>query len=170
MPEYEGGIYTANPTEAYDGKDGYWYKFEFATDITAEYGLPYYWVNVNGDKIEFRWFNKEKSRIPQAAWLRFKGFDSDCEVRKLGRWIEPKNVIGSPLICATDYGIRSEDKEIESLDAVLVAPYGRRLYDFDLNPCKDNMYFNLYNNIWNTNFPQWYGDDTRFRFIIKQKK
>ena len=27
-------------------------------------------------------------------------------------------------------------------------------------------YFNLYNNVWNTNFPMWYEDDALFRFSI----
>ena len=27
---------------------------------------------------------------------------------------------------------------------------------------------NLYNNIWNTNFPMWYSDDALFRFIKKK--
>jgi hypothetical protein len=26
------------------------------------------------------------------------------------------------------------------------------------------MHFNLYNNVWGTNFPMWYEDDARFRF------
>lgn len=169
LPEYKGGIYTATATEGYEGKDGFWYKFEFESIDATKWGLPYFWVNVDGMNFTFCWFNKEASRIPQAAWLKFKGFDSDCEIRKLGRWIKPKDIIYSTLFCATDYGIRSDDKEIESLDAALVAPYGRRAYDFDLKPCNDDMYFNLYNNIWNTNFPQWYGEDTRFRFVIKQR-
>ena len=27
-------------------------------------------------------------------------------------------------------------------------------------------HFNLFNNIWNTNFPMWYEDDARFRFVL----
>ena len=30
-----------------------------------------------------------------------------------------------------------------------------------------DMYFNLYNNIWGCNQPMWYCDDSRFRFLIK---
>jgi len=33
----------------------------------------------------------------------------------------------------------------------------------------NDLYFNLYNNIWNTNFPMWYSDDALFRFKIKEK-
>jgi len=28
------------------------------------------------------------------------------------------------------------------------------------------MHFNLLNNLWGTAFPQWQGDDTRFRFQL----
>lgn len=66
----------------------------------------------------------------------------------------------------TDKGVNNGEVHIECLDSTLVAPFGRRLLDFDKNPQGQDMYFNLYNNIWNTNFPMWYSDDTRFRFKI----
>jgi hypothetical protein len=169
LPKYEGGIYSATVTEAYESNDNRWYKLEFPKEIVNKYGVPYYWVNVNGENLEIQWFDKVASRIPQAAWLKVKGFDNKCEVRKLGRWIKPCDMVGSPLICATDYGVRSKNGEIISLDSMLVAPYGRRLLDFETNPTGEDLYFNLYNNVFNTNFPMWYGDDTRFRFIIKNK-
>ena len=31
-------------------------------------------------------------------------------------------------------------------------------------------WFNLYNNIWNTNFPMWFGDDVKFRFLLHDRK
>jgi len=77
--------------------------------------------------------------------------------------------VGSPLITGVDQGIRNSTVEIATLDAALVAPYGRRLYDFEAAPQKQDLYFNLYNNIWNTNFPLWYSDDTRFRFVLKNR-
>ena len=48
----------------------------------------------------------------------------------------------------------------------MVAPYGRRLLQYGLAPRKQDLYFNLYNNIWNTNFPMWYEDDAAFRFTL----
>lgn len=27
------------------------------------------------------------------------------------------------------------------------------------------MHINLRNNVWGTNFPMWYGEDARFRFV-----
>jgi len=86
----------------------------------------------------------------------------------MGRWIKPENIAGSPLITAIDKGVRNKDMQITSLDAALVAPFGRRLLDYDETPSGKDLYFNLYNNIWNTNFPMWYSDDTRFRFEINK--
>lgn len=86
---------------------------------------------------------------------------------KLGQWIDPDYVIGSPLIMATDREVRNGESHIDSLDACLVAPYGRWLLN-----CRQegkDLYFNLCNNIWNTNFSIWYTDDMRFRFVLKKR-
>ncbi|MDD4688614.1 MAG: hypothetical protein PHE51_02575 [Eubacteriales bacterium] len=112
---------------------------------------------------------KKPLRLPNAFWLKLKGMYEEWEINKLGRWISPDSIVGSPLITAIDKGIRNDSVEITSLDALLVAPYGRRLLDYDLSVKKQNMYFNLYNNIWNTNFPMWYSDDSKFRFIINKR-
>lgn len=29
------------------------------------------------------------------------------------------------------------------------------------------VYFNLYNNVWRTNFPMWYDENARFRLILR---
>ncbi len=31
----------------------------------------------------------------------------------------------------------------------------------------DAVYFNLYNNVWGTNFPMWYDENARFRLILR---
>ena len=85
----------------------------------------------------------------------------------MGAWINPENIIGSPLISATDNGVRNGEVTIEPLDSALVAPFGRRLLHYGEANGEQDMYFNLYNNIWNTNFPMWYSDDAIFRFNIK---
>lgn len=35
---------------------------------------------------------------------------------------------------------------------------------------EDGVYFNLYNNAWGTNFPMWYDEDARFRFVLNIKE
>ena len=169
LPSYDGGIYNAKIVRAYTDGVKKFYRLEFDHDVAVEFGLPYFWVETYDSYVEIKWFGKRANRLPQAYWLKFKNLDENWELSKMGQWIKPCNIIGSPLISAVDKGIRNKDVEIESLDAVLIAPFGRRLLDFDLQPQKQNMYFNLYNNIWNTNFPMWYDEDAKFRFIFKKQ-
>ena len=170
LPVKNGKIFTAKTTACYKSGDKKLYKLEFDTDKAKEYELPYFWAEKNENKLCVSMFNKGASRLPQAMWLKFKGFDENWEVRKMGKWINPNDIIGSPLICAADYGVRNDKYEIKSLDAVLVAPFGRKLLCYGNVPENQDLYFNLYNNIWNTNFPMWYGDDTIYRFEIDIKK
>ena len=66
---------------------------------------------------------------------------------------------------------REGDQElvIETLDAPLVAPGEPSLLNFNnIQPALEKgFHFNLYNNVWGTNFPMWYDDDARFRFVVR---
>ena len=57
---------------------------------------------------------------------------------------------------------------IETLDAPLVAPGTPLLLDFNNNQpdLTQGVHFNLYNNLWGTNFPMWFEDDCRLRFKV----
>lgn len=165
LPTYKGGIYSAVPTACYKKDDTLLFKLEFDSSLAEEYGLPYAWLKTDGKHYELSWFSKQPSRLPQAFWFKFKGLDENWQISKMNKWIDPEKIIGSPLIMATDNGVKNNDVHIEPLDSALIAPFGRRLLDFEMYPHNQDLYFNLYNNIWNTNFPMWYSDDTRFRFI-----
>lgn len=170
LPDYTGGIYTAKATEEYEKDNVKVYKLEFDKKETDKYGLPYFYLTVEGNNIEIKWFGKKISRLPQACWLKFKGFEEKWELNKLGEWINPADIVGSPLISAIENGVKNGDYQINSLDAALVAPYGRKLLHYNEHDLKQDLYFNLYNNIWNTNFPLWYSDDALFRFEVKKLK
>lgn len=169
LPDYNGGIYTAQVTEAYKKDNTEIYKLEFNKEIETKYGLPYFYLIINGKNIEIKWYNKKNSRLPQACWFKIKGLDEEWELNKIGKWISPENIIGSPLISAVENGVRNNSVVIETIDSALVAPYGRRLLHYNEEGLKQDLYFNLYNNIWNTNFPMWYSDDAVFRFAIKER-
>ncbi len=170
MKEYEGGIFEAEIVNAYKKENSYIYRLEFNEEIKSRYGLPTFWAKTEGDKIEIIQLKRKPLRLPNAFWLKFDGFGEGFELRKMEEWIKPCDIVGSPLICATDYGIKNDKVEIESKDACLVAPYGRRLYDYEVNPKGEDMYFNLYNNIWSTNFPLWYTDPTKYEFEISENR
>ena len=91
----------------------------------------------------------------------------------MGQLIDPKAVAenGQCRLHATDFGVVYDELSIESLDTALVAPQEPSLLNFcNTKPLdSDGINFNLFNNIWGTNFPMWYEDDARFRFILKLK-
>ena len=51
----------------------------------------------------------------------------------------------------------------------LVAPGEPSLLNFSNRqpPLQHGMHVNLYNNVWGTNFPMWYAEDARFRFVLR---
>lgn len=167
LSDYVGGIYVPHITAAYQGEEDTLYKLEFTQDIVESYGLPYFYLRQKGNEWNLMWFGKKASRLPQAFWVKLKGLDEAWEINKMGQWISPQNIIGSPLIMAVDRGIRNKEVEVQLLDAALVAPYGRKLLHYGERTEKQDLYINLYNNIWNTNFPMWYDDDAMFRFVIR---
>ena len=63
-----------------------------------------------------------------------------------------------------EHGVRNAQVQIKPLDSALVAPFGRRMLHYGEEKGAQDLYFNLYNNIWNTNFTIWYSDDAIFRF------
>ena len=93
----------------------------------------------------------------------------------MGEWVSPGEVVrnGNRKLHAVGAGVSYTDPNgqmvIESLDAPLVAPGEPSLLNFNNRqpPLSRGMHFNLDNNVWGTNFPMWYDDDTRFRFIIR---
>lgn len=169
LPDYEGAIYIAKAVSQYKKDDKLIYEYRFDNNVETKYGLPYFWVEICDGKVEIKWFNKKVCRLPQAFWLKFKGLDEEWQINKMGEWINPNDIIGSPLISAVDKGIRNSTYELEMLDSCLVAPFGRNLLKYNLSDKKQDMYINLYNNIWNTNFPMWYSDDSLFRFNLTKR-
>lgn len=168
LDDYRGGIYDATVTRAFSKGGELLYLLNFDNDIKEKYGLPEFYLMIRGDDIELKWFGKQPSRLPQAFWFKIKGMKEEWSINKLGVWLRPDEIIGSPLICGIDKGIRNDEITVFSLDCALVAPYGRRLLQYNCQELKQDMYFNLYNNIWNTNFPMWYSDDAIFRFKIQK--
>lgn len=124
----------------------------------------------------FQWFGKPACRLPEASWMSFCPrirHPSGWLFKKMGSWISPLDVVrnGNRKLHAVEkihYEQADDFLGIESLDAPLVAPGERSLLDFNnrLPPLKRGMHFNLHNNIWGTNFPMWYEEDSRFRFRL----
>jgi hypothetical protein len=147
----------------------------------SEYGCPrdFYltYAFAEGDRqieVELNWFDKPACRLPEALWLGFRppvSANAEWRMDKLGEQVSPLEVVenGNRHLHAVGRGITCADGlRIDSLDAPLVAPGEPSLLDFN-NQQPDltkGMHFNLYNNLWGTNFPMWFEDDCRFRFRL----
>ncbi|GHU62252.1 hypothetical protein FACS189445_5090 [Spirochaetia bacterium] len=127
-------------------------------------------------EVTLDWFDKEATRLPEAMWLSFN-FNTAIPGRwrfsKLGALIDPLNVVRGGNrsyhgIEWAEYHGYDGAIRITPLDTPLAALGERKLLCFD--DCFENpaggIHFNLYNNIWGTNFPQWYEEDGRSRFSI----
>ncbi len=124
---------------------------------------------------DLQWFDKAARRLPEALWFSFTPKVSDpkgWQFEKLRTLISPLDVVrdGNRKLHAVQRLLhKTEQITLESLDAPLVAPGKPSLLNFDNSQpsLKQGVYFNLYNNVWGTNFPMWYDDDARFRFVLK---
>jgi hypothetical protein len=121
------------------------------------------------------WFDKAANRQPEAIWFSFAPPITEphgWQLHKLGAWIDPLDVVsrGNRTLHALDGGVAYADDQhsfvIESLDAPLVAPGAPSLLNFHNGQPSPGggIHFNLYNNVWGTNFPMWYADNAHFRF------
>lgn len=170
LPDYQGGIYPAVPRKAYTDGEQTVIELAFDEAVTSQQGLPQIVAIVQNNRIEIRWFGQQANRLPQAYWFKWKGLEeSHWRISKLGQWINADEVVYSPLLAATDFGVQNRQVRIESLDTSLVAPYGRKLLNVKTDDDKQDLYFNLYNNIWGCNHPMWYDEDSRFRFVLHQR-
>lgn len=126
---------------------------------------------------DLQWFEKPASRQPEALWFSFcpkTAVPGAWTLEKLGRRISPLEIVpgGNHKLHAVGAGAFYDDGHdclaLETLDAPLIAPGEPSLLSFDSEPpaLEKGLHVNLYNNVWGTNFPQWYDEDARFRFAL----
>jgi len=125
-------------------------------------------------------FAKSACRIPEGMWLAMlPGFGKKIQSRmdKLGEWIDPMDVVsrGNRALHAIGDGVEYTDDQgkitLRSLDAPLMAPGIPPLMEFTdaLPDLRQGPHFNLFNNLWGTNFPMWFEGDLKFRFSLEFK-
>ena len=168
LPEYRGGVFTPEVTGAWQDGDTRVFRLTFEEKIRCFAGLPEIWLLEREDFTELRWFGKKANRLPEAFWIHFPQVTEDLELYKMGEWIDPDTVLDAKNLHGV-WAVRNKTREIETLDAPLAAPYGRNLLRRKNRTDTQNLYFNLYNNVWNTNFPMWFTDDAKFRFVIRKR-
>ena len=126
----------------------------------------------------FSWFDKPATRLPEALWLSFQP-----KVEEGGQWwmdktdqeVSPKDVVrsGNRHRHAVGKGVRYKGAagtfSIETPDAPLFALGVRSplLFGNDLPDPVQGVHCNLLNNAWGTNYIMWFGQDMRYRFVLR---
>jgi hypothetical protein len=129
--------------------------------------------------IEIFWPDKQPTRLPEAMWCSFEapGPTATCHVRKLGRRVSVHDVVlgGSRTTHAIDGELRwtvpnGPGFEIASPDTPLVCIGQPRLLNDDaFAPSPGaSVHFNLFNNLWGTNYPQWVAGPGRHTFSARR--
>lgn len=167
--------YEAESVGIYLWKDKLMVTYSFPEGASRECGCPGQFDLIitaceDGLFFDLAWFQKPVNRMAEAIWLGFRPMAEGKTVQKLGQLIDPVKVVknGQCRLHGTDYGVVYRDISIETLDSSLVALQEPSLLHFTNAKPEDEegVYFNLYNNVWATNFPMWYDEDARFRFIL----
>jgi hypothetical protein len=127
--------------------------------------------------LNFSWFQKPATRLPEALWLSFRPIAADPQgwmLEKSGQFVSPLDVVvsGNRHMHALSKGFGYKDDSgtffVETMDSPLVAlgtksplPFSNRQPDLSAG-----VHCNLFNNAWGTNYIMWCGEDMHFRFLL----
>jgi hypothetical protein len=122
------------------------------------------------------WFGKFPARIAHAIHLSCQPIlnSPTWSFSKMGEPIDVRQIAsrGARSLHAMDPEILCSQNDCQlsfiSRHAPLVAPGKTKLLNFDnqLPNLDGGIHYNLYNNIWGTNFPMWFGDDMKLDFSL----
>jgi len=170
--ELEQKSYTAQCENIYENDEGYIVILKSENEAHERFGFPVKTLiklSLTADRalFDFAWFDKPALRLPESFWLGFKPMRPLTSIQKMGRWINPKDVVskGAREIHGTDGLMDFDGMMLNTLDASVVAidkPCPYAFYN-QIPACDNGVWLNLYNNLWGVNFTMWYRDDARFR-------
>lgn len=124
----------------------------------------------------YRWEGKQANRMPEGYWLETSlkvNTPSRWKMHKLSDAISPYDVVvkGNRNLHGLSfegltYSGADGRVQIQSETAPLISMGRRGLLKFDQEQpsLNEGIFINLYNNVWGTNFPDWFEDDMTFRF------
>jgi hypothetical protein len=129
-------------------------------------------------QLNFYWFNKAPQRLPESMWLSFLPVAPEEQawmLTKVDEPVSPFDVVpgGNRHMHAISdtirYQTQQEELSISSMDAPLLA-LGKRTplyFSYEQPRVKEGIHFNLYNNVFGTNYILWFSEAMRFRFEIR---
>lgn len=129
-------------------------------------------------QLNFYWFTKPATRLPEALWLTFHPVVISPEgwtIDKCGEEISPFDVVpyGNRQMHSVEHGFRyrgqQDEFSVELPDAPLIAL--GEMSPLNFSPSQPDLsagiHCSLLNNAWGTNYVQWFSEDMRFRFLIR---
>ncbi|HKR27834.1 MAG TPA: DUF5054 domain-containing protein [Acidobacteriaceae bacterium] len=128
--------------------------------------------------LNFYWFGKPATRMPEALWLTFNPVVANpngWSFEKSGETISPFDVVsnGGRHMHAVSGGFGYSDGKdtfsVDTIDAPLIAIGERSPLNFsrDQPDLSGGVHSCLFNNAWGTNYIMWYGENMRFRYVIR---
>jgi hypothetical protein len=129
-------------------------------------------------QLNFYWFGKAATRMPEALWLTFNPVISRQQgwsMVKSGEPVSPFDVVtaGSRHLHAVSSGFGYEDERgsfhVETLDAPLIALGEKSPLNFSRSQpdLANGIHCSLFNNAWGTNYIMWFSENMRFRFVLR---
>ena len=127
--------------------------------------------------INFSWFQKPATRLPEALWLSFHPIAPDpngWRLEKSDEPVSPLDVVrsGNRHMHALSKGFGYQDQSgaflVDTLDSPVVALGPRSPLCFLKEPpdLSAGVHCNLFNNAWGTNYIMWFGENMKFRFLL----
>lgn len=133
-----------------------------------------YRLNAAGLTVELALTDKDAVRTPESLSCSFYPIFDTVRYVKLGSETDPANVVshGNRKLSAIEravFGKNGRIFRIESVQAALAASEGGNILRFDDSPAdiaSHGLSFVLHDNVWGTNFPLWYEENSAFTFTI----
>ena len=139
-----------------------------AKGLAAKYTLVFSFPR-NSNYVDVEWFvdSKTAEKQPEGGWLcfPFAAKDPEFTVGRLGGPINPATDIipgSNKYLMAVNSGVSITQKDKSGMglmakDSPLIALGEPGLWKFSLDyiPKNPSLFVNIYNNMWNTNFPLW---------------
>lgn len=140
------------------------------TDITLYDDLPYI-------DLEYKLFSKQETPFIESGHIIFPVnlYKPEISINKLGSVIDPSNGVvrkgNNFLYCAENWVDLSDGKNgiaVIAYDAPLFSIGNSVIYKYFETYLENEpvLFFNIFNNQWATNFPQWMGGDYSFKYRL----
>ena len=168
---------TLNQLQWEQGPQGHHLLAQLAIDNSLAPQTMYleYWLPNDEPVIHvnFSWFDKPATRLPEALWLSFHPIAPDPAgwvLEKSGERVSPLDVVasGNRHMHALGRGFGYKELFVETIDSPVVTlgtksplPFSNAQPDLSAG-----IHCNLFNNAWGTNYIMWYGEDMSFRFRL----